>query len=267
MVPTKASTFKRLKDIFYETRVLMGRGYTLHRFATEILDEAVDPVMLSYIEKGKRFATESLVHKLARVRDQDPQELLVLLWQDRMIHAFSRELRRVIKSEKKEKTEGLSDADVAFLISHAIAALPDDGSFITVKRWRNDMQAALKDFVQQRPGIIKTVIDILQEQGLIEKQKEKVRRLERHYVAGNPDEKRSLAVEFCGIFAKGLLEKIVRQDPETYVRNHYLNIPQDRIEDFYQRLDREVRAAVGEYATEDRADKKFLNILITSTPF
>ena len=46
---------KGIKDIFYETRVLMGRDYTLRRFATEVLGGSVDPVMLGYIEKGTRF--------------------------------------------------------------------------------------------------------------------------------------------------------------------------------------------------------------------
>ncbi len=266
MAPS-TSTFKRLKDIFYETRVLMGRGYTLNKFATEALGGTVDPVMLSYIEKGKRFATESLVYKLARVREQDPQDLLVLLWQDRMIHAFSRELRRVIKGDNKGRVDGVSDAEVAFMVSRAIAALPDDGSWVTAVRWRQDLQTALEELGQKRPqSLVKTVANILLEHRLIERNKEKVRRLENHYVPGNSEEKRSLAVEFCGIFAKGLLDKMVRQDKESYVRNHYLQISPDRIEDFYRRLDQEVRDIVGEYATEERTGKKFLNVLITSTP-
>ncbi len=48
---TIPSALKGIKDIFYETRVLMGRGYTLKRFAAEVLAGEVDPVMLGYIEK------------------------------------------------------------------------------------------------------------------------------------------------------------------------------------------------------------------------
>ena len=74
----------------------MGRGYTIRRFANEVLEGAIDPVMLGYIEKGQRFPNEDLVRRLATIREEDPQELLALLWRDRMIYAFARELRRVI---------------------------------------------------------------------------------------------------------------------------------------------------------------------------
>ncbi|HEY5648145.1 MAG TPA: hypothetical protein VIU33_01495, partial [Nitrospiria bacterium] len=101
MAPVSA-TFKGIKDLFYETRVLMGRGYTLRRFADEVLGGSVEPVMLSYIEKGKRFPTEALVRKLAEVRGQDSRELLILLWQSRILHSFSRELRRALNGPKTE---------------------------------------------------------------------------------------------------------------------------------------------------------------------
>jgi hypothetical protein len=277
-ITQKNSTFKRLKEIFYETRVLMGRGYTLQRFATEALDGSVDPVMLSYIEKGKRFATEGLVHKLARARGQDPQELLVLLWQDRMIHAFSRELRKVIKVEKGSREEGakedgISDAKMAFLVCRGIASLPEDGGWIPLARWKRSMEDAVADVGKNPPpNLIKAVTTILEEQHLIERQKEKIRRLARHYVPSSAEEKRSLALEFCGIFAKGLLEKVVRQDKETYVRNHYLHVPQNRIEEFYGRLDQEIRKVVEEFSIEgetegEKAGKRFINALVTATPF
>ena len=91
---------KGIKDVFYETRVLMGRDYTLRRFANEVLGGSVDPVMLGYIEKGKRFPSEALVRRLAAVRKQDPHELLALLWRDRMLYAFGRELRRVLHAPR-----------------------------------------------------------------------------------------------------------------------------------------------------------------------
>jgi len=85
---------KGIKDVFYETRALTGRDYTLRRFAAEVLGGSVDPVMLGYIEKGKRFPSEALVRRLAAVRQQDAHELLALLSRDRMLYAFGRELRR-----------------------------------------------------------------------------------------------------------------------------------------------------------------------------
>ncbi len=264
----KASTFKRIKDIFYETRALMGRGFTLKRFATEVLNGGVDPVMLSYIEKGKRFPTEALVRQLAEVREQDPRELLVMLWQDRMIHAFGRELRRVIKAPTAGDGTGIAEAQLAFLVSRAIAALPDDGRWVSVSRWHRDLNRAVRELGQKRPpGFLKTVAEIVQAQGLIERRRDKVRRLGRHYVAGSAEEKRSLAMEFCGIFAKGLLDKVVRQDKKTYVRNHYLQIPEDRIVGFHKQLEKAVRRTVEEFAMDEGGAGKFLNVLITSTPF
>lgn len=261
----KASTFKGIKDIFYETRVLMGRGYTLKRFAKEVLGGAVDPVMLSYIEKGKRFPREALIHKLAQVRGQDPKGLLVLLWQDRILYAFARELRRVMKGEGEE---GIAEAELAFLVSRAIAALPDDRSWKTIAGWQRDLRRAIRELGKQRPpSLVRTVTGILQKQGLIELRGNKVRRIGKHYVPGSLEEKRSLAMQFCGIFTKGLLDKVVQQGKGTYVRNHYLQIPEKRIVEFHNRLDQVVRRMVEEFATEEGGAGKFLNVLITSTPF
>jgi hypothetical protein len=46
-----------IKDVSYETRIPMGRDHPLRRFAEEVLGNSVDPVMLGYSEKGKRFCT------------------------------------------------------------------------------------------------------------------------------------------------------------------------------------------------------------------
>ena len=79
-MPVDATPQRRsIKDVFYETRVLTGRDYTVRRFAIEVLGNSVNPVLLGYIEKGKRMPSEALVRRLAAVRKQDPQELLALL--------------------------------------------------------------------------------------------------------------------------------------------------------------------------------------------
>jgi hypothetical protein len=146
-----------IKDIFYETRALMGRDFTVRRFATEVLGGAVHPLMLGYIEKGTRFPNESLVRRLAAIRNEDPQELLAVLWRDRMIHAF----------------------------------------------------------------------------------------------------------------AKGLLDKLALQHVETgtYLRNHYLHIDHEQLPEFQQRLDEAVKKLADEFVTDKSPRTRFLNLLITSTPF
>jgi hypothetical protein len=262
----KSSTFKGIKDIFYETRVLMGRDYSLRRFAREVLDGAVDPVMLSYIEKGKRFPTEPLVLKLASIRKQDPRQLLVLLWQDRILYAFSRELRRVIKTPKPGE-EGMAEADLAFIVSRAIAAFPDNSRWMPIDRWAQEVQKAVGEVGRKRPThSFNRILDILKRQGLIQIKGNRVRRGGRHYAPESPEEARSLAMEFCGIFTKGLLEKFVRREKKTYVRNYYLHIPDKKIESFHRQLDAAVCQVVKEFAVDEQDDGKFVNVLTTSTP-
>ena len=85
--------FPPIGEIFYRTRALKGREWTLKRFAGEL---GIDPVFLGYIEKGQRFPNEELVGKVARMRGEDPRELLAVLYRDRMVHVLTREIRRAI---------------------------------------------------------------------------------------------------------------------------------------------------------------------------
>lgn len=262
----KSSTFKGINDIFYETRVQWGRDYTIKRFAQEVLEGAVDPVMLSYIEKGKRFPTEELVRKLAAVRRQDPRELLVLLCQDRILHAFSREYGRLVKTPAPGEGR-MAEADVAFIISRAIAAFPDGGGWIPLARWQQEVQKAVGDVGSARPSLsFNRILALLKRQGLVRQKGDQVRRSGRHYAPESPAETRSLAMEFCGIFAKGLLEKFVRKEKKTYVRNYYLHIPEKKIEAFHRRVDAALRQAVKDFAADETDTGKFINVLTTSTP-
>jgi hypothetical protein len=270
MAGVPASARKGIKNVFYETRVLMGRDYTLRRFAAEVLGGTVDPVMLGYIEKGKRFPSEALVRRLAAVRKQDPQELLALLWRDRILYAFAKELRRVLHAP--QAVRGVEDADLAVVMSQAIAALPDDGSWIPVARWRRAFRqgtdrrvrtAAVSDALAQQ------VEAALREREVAEVRGGKVRRRARHFIAQGTPERQALALEFCALFAKGLLDKLAlpEADTGTYLRNHYLNIAPDRLPEFHRRLEAAVRALAEEFAADATAQTRFLNVLVTATPF
>ena len=266
----RAAVQRGIKDVFYETRVLSGREYTLRRFADEMLGKSVDPVMLGYIEKGKRFPSEALVRRLAALRKQDTHELLALLWRDRIIYAFGRELQRVFHAPRA--LVGIEDAALAVLLSQAIAALPDDESWISLATWRKTFRR-----VQGRRTAAGTVPDALAEQveatlverNLVERKSGKVRRRGRHFVPQNIAERRSLALEFCALFAKGMIDKLALADVETgtYLRNHYLNIDADRLAEFQQRLEAAVRGLVDEFASDASDTTRFLNILVNSTPF
>jgi hypothetical protein len=267
-----APTRKGIKDVFYETRVLMGRDYTLRRFASEVLGNSIDPVMLGYIEKGKRFPNEALVRRLAAVRRQDAHELLVLLWRDRILYAFGKELKRVLHAPRA--VAGVEDAELAVLVSQAIAALPDDASWIPVTTWRKAFRSTRggrrsADAQKVSNTLAARVEQSLLERQLVERREGKVRRRGRHYVPQNVEERRALALEFCALFAKGLLDKLALPDVDTgtYLRNHYLNIDPARLPEFQRRLEAALRALAEEFAGEPSRDSRFLNVLITATPF
>jgi hypothetical protein len=260
-----APPLKGIKDVFYETRVLTGREYTVRRFATEVLSGSVDPVMLGYIEKGKRFPSEALVRRLAAIRKEDPHVLLALLWRDRMLHAFGRELRRVLQAPRA--VAGIEDADLAVLVSQAIAALPDDGSAIPVARWRAQFRVGPRRRAALSAPLAKRVEDTLRQRQLIEIRAGTVRRCSRHFIATDTAERQALALEFCALFAKGLLDKLAlaETDTGTYLRNHYLHIDATRLAEFQTRLDEAVRTLAQQFAADRSAQTRFLNVLVTST--
>lgn len=268
-MPRRAATPKAVKDYFYETRVLSGRDYTVKRFATEVLEGAVDPVMLGYIEKGKRFPNEALVRRLAAVRHEDPVALLAVLSRDRMLYAFGRELRRALHDPTA--VEGIADADLAVQVSRAIAALPDDGSWTSTRAWRTRIGNAVRGGTRRggtRRADVARVVTLLRERKLVEQRGERVRRVGRHFVATSPEERRALAMEFAAIFTKGLLEKLTVPERAaiTHVRNHYLHIERERIPEFYVRLEAAVKKLIEEFAGEPGGSAEFLNLLLTATP-
>jgi len=258
-----ATARRGIRDAFYETRVLAGRDFTLKRFAEEVLGGTIDPVMLGYIEKGKRFPSEALVRRLAAFRGEDARPLLAVLARDRMLHAFGKELRRVLHAPAA--LVHVDDIELALLASQAIAALPDDGSAVTLARWRREIRASAKGEVDS--GALAQVEKLLRERDLVAVARGKARRLGRHFVARDTEERQALALEFCALFAKGLLDKLALPDEPTgtYMRNHYLNIDRTRLEEFQRKLDAELRKLAEEYAADASEATSFLNVLVTAT--
>jgi hypothetical protein len=76
-------------------------------------------------------------------------------------------------------------------------------------------------------------------------------------------------MEFCTLFAKGLLDQLVLLDQNTgtYLRNHFLNIDPERIKEFRDRLDEALRRLAEEFAADPSAQTRLFNILVTATPF
>lgn len=259
MDPSSSRPLKRIRDVFYETRVHLGRQYTLKRFAADTLAGAVDPVMLGYIEKGQRLPSDALVRRLAEVRGQRPEELLAMVTRERWLRTFEREVGHLLKSG--EGAEGA--AAFAHAISRAVAALPADGKWVNAATWRQRVRRSLGDAA----ALLDRVVQALAEQGLIDERRGQVRRRGQHFVAATSGERHALATEYAEIFAKGLLDKLVLADGRTYVRNHYLDIPEEQLAEFQRALNTALRTLVERFATSPRRGTRFLKVLVTSVPF
>ena len=265
----EAGRRRTIGDLFHETRVLHGRRWSLRRFASEALEGRIEPVMLSYIEKGERFPSEDLVRQLAAFRHEDPQPLLAMLWRDRVLHAVSRELDRAFEAEPS--VTPVEDGALAVRLSRAMAALPDDGGWISHARWRREFrregkrrrrspadEATLDDRVEQ----------VLRRHGLIEIRGGRVRRKGRHLQATGDEERRAVALQYAGLFAKGLIDRVALPDVDTgtLLRNHYVNIERSRIAEFHDAVNAALRELAERFAATPSRNTEFMNVLTTVTP-
>jgi hypothetical protein len=259
---------RSIGDVFYETRVMQGRRWSLRRFATEALDGRIEPVMLSYIEKGERFPSEDLVRHLAAYRREDPQALLALLWRDRILYAVTREIDRAFQAAPA--VGDVDDGALAVRLSRAMAALPDDGSWVPRDRWRREFR---RDGKRRRrtpaeEGALDEQVEVtLKRHDLVEQRGGKVRRKGRHLQAEGDAERRAVARQFAGLFAKGLIDRVALPDAETgtYLRNHYLNVERARLSEFHAALDAALRALTEKFAATPSRDTEFMNVLATAT--
>jgi hypothetical protein len=259
---------RSIGEVFYETRVLQGRRWSLRRFATEALDGRIEPVMLSYIEKGERFPSEDLVRHLAAFRREDAQPLLAMLWRDRVLYAVTREIDRAFQAPPA--VGDVEDGAVAVRTSRAVAALPDDGSWVAADRWRREFR---RDGKRRRrssgeeSALDARVEETLKRHDLVELRGGKVRRKGRHLQAEGIDERRAVARQFAGLFAKGLIDRVALPDTPTgtYLRNHYLNVERARLDEFHAALDAALRALTERFAATPSRDTAFMNVLATAT--
>jgi hypothetical protein len=260
---------RTIGELFYETRVLHGRRWSLRRFATEALEGRIEPVMLSYIEKGERFPSEDLVRQLAAFRREDPRHLLALLFRDRILHAVGRELDRLFQAGPD--VGEVEDGALAVRLSRAMAALPDDGAWIAHSRWRRELRRdgkRLRRSAAEETALDERVEETLLHHDLIELDGTRVRRKGRHLQAEGTAERRAVARQFAGLFAKGLVDRIALPDADTgtYLRNHYLNVARSRIPEFHAALDAALRELAERFAATPSRDTDFMNVLTTATP-
>jgi len=259
---------RTIGDIFYETRVLHGRRWSLRRFAGEALEGRIEPVMLSYIEKGERFPSEDLVRQLAAFRGEDAQSLLAVLWRDRIRYAIARELARAFEAEPT--VAEVTDGTLAVRLSRAMAALPDDGAWIPYARWRRERRDERKRRRRSAPeeaALDARVEETLKRHGLIEIRGDRVRRKGRHLQAEGAEERRAVALQYAGLFAKGLIDRVALRDVETgtLLRNHYLHLERSRVAEFHAALDAALREVTERFAASPSRDTEFMNVLTTAT--
>lgn len=266
------SRLRTIGEIFYETRVLHRRRWSLRRFAVEALEGRIEPVMLSYIEKGERFPSEDLVRQLAAFRAEDPQSLLAVLWRDRMRHAISRELARAFQSEPAVvNVAKVADGALAIRLSRAVAALPDDGGWVPYPRWRKEFRREGKRRRRspaEEAALDSGVEEALRRHDLIEIRGGRVRRKGRHLQAEGAEERRAIALQYAGLFAKGLIDRVALRDVDTgtLLRNHYLNVERGRIPEFHAALDAALKELTERFAADASRDTEFMNVLTTATP-
>ena len=265
------SARKGIKDVFYETRVLTGRDYTLRRFASEVLGNSVDPVMLGYIEKGKRFPSEALVRRLAAMRKQDPHELLALLWRDRMLYAFGKELKRVLhapRARRRRRGRRARGAGQPGDRRPTGRCELDPGRHAGARRSARCRGARTVDAKVAEP-LAKQVEQTLVERELVEVRGGKVRRRGRHFVPQNTEERQRAGARVLRAVRQGP----ARQAGAARCRHRHLSaqpLPQHRpgaAARVPRRLEAAVRALAEEFADDPSRDSRFLNILITATPF
>lgn len=259
---------RSIGELFYETRVLQGRRWSLRRFATEALDGRIEPVMLSYIEKGERFPSEDLVRHLAAFRKEDPQPLLAALWRDRVVYAITREIDRAFHAAPA--VGDVEDGALAVRLSRAMAALPDDGSWVAGAQWRREFRRDGKRrrrTAGEEAALDQRVEETLKRHELVDMRGDKVRRRGRHLQAEGVEERRAVARQFAGLFAKGLIDRIALTDADTgtYLRNHYLNVERARLDEFQGALDAALRALTERFAVTPSRDTAFMNVLTTAT--
>jgi hypothetical protein len=259
---------RTIGELFYETRVLQGRRWSLRRFATEALDGRIEPVMLSYIEKGERFPSEDLVRHLAAFRREDPQALLAALWRDRVVYAVTREIDRAFQAAPA--VGDVDDGALAVRLSRAMAALPDDGGWVPSERWRREFRRDGKRrrrSADEETALDRRVEETLKHHDLIEVRRGKVRRRGRHLQAEGVEERRAVARQFAGLFAKGLIDRIALADADTgtYLRNHYLNVERARLDEFHAALDAALRTLTERFAATPSRNTAFMNVLTTAT--
>ena len=151
---------------------------------------------------------------------------------------------------------GIEDAELAVLVSQAIAALPDDGSWIPLATWRKAFRRVQGRRTRgrrrsptrspsrsSRPCSSATWSSA---------SGGKVRRRGRHFVPAEHRRAARPGARVLRAVRQGLLDKLALADIDTgtYLRNHYLNIDAARLPEFQQRLDAAMRALAEEFASD-----------------
>jgi len=258
-----APGFPRIGEVFYRTRVLRGRAWTLRRFAAEL---GIDHVMLGYVEKGQRLPGEGLVRRLAEIGRLDERECLGILHRERLVRAMAHELRRAILGPEDAGEPGVP-LSLSPVLSRVLAELPDSGEKVDARRWRKSIRAALRAEVGKATRENQArVARLLVDKRLVEEKDAAVRKTGRHLHAEEPQERFDLAVSFADVFAKAMSDEVVRERTDNYLHNHFLTIEPERVPAFLRALDVAIAEVVERFASADASrEDEFFQVLVAGT--
>ena len=258
-------SFRTIGEVFYRTRVLRGREWTLRRFAAEL---GIDHALLSFVEKGQRLPNEDLVRTLATIRGEDPRELLALLYRERMVRPLARELRRAVlgAGEAEDGAPPAIPAPLSPVYARALAALPDDGGWVSLPGWRGTIRDALRaELGKATRTDLGAVLDSLEDRGAVAIEARRVRKLRQHLPARSPADRIDLAIELSELFAKALTDKLVRAESDTYLRSHFLTLDPERMAELRSRLDTAIREVLHDFDAGEAGDGDFVRVLVAGT--
>ena len=159
------------------------------------------------------------------------------------------------------------------VVSQAIAALPDDGSWIparalAARSFAPAPRPRAKKRGDQRSRSRRRWRTTLRERELIEMRGGKVRRRGRHFVAQSTEERQALGARVLRAVCQGPARQAGAARPRhrDVSAQPLLEHRPGALPEFHKRLDELARLAE-EFAADAAATTRFLNVLVTATPF
>jgi hypothetical protein len=84
--------------------------------------------------------------------------------------------------------------------------------------------------------------------------------------ASEPEERYDLAVSFVDVFAKSMIDELLRDRDDNYLQSHFLTIESARLPELVRALDKAIADVVERFAaTDPRTGGEFFQVLVAGT--